>query len=144
MSQENVEIVRSIYPAPEVDLVPLVRDDDHWRGFAEAISPAFHPDVICFTHPFGGENRYVGLDGVREYLLEWIAPWTTYRTGTERTIDLGDRVLTLDYDRGTLKGGTEEVTGRVANLWTIRESRIARVDGYAGHAEALKAVGLEE
>ena len=144
MSQENVELVRSIYPAPEVDLAPLVRNDDDWRGFSQAISPAFHPDVVCRIHVLGVEKRYVGLEGVRRYLLEWITPWRTYRTETERTIDLGQRVLTLDSDRGTREGGTEEVKGRVANLWTIRNSRIASVDGYTSHDEALKAVGLED
>jgi ketosteroid isomerase-like protein len=94
--------------------------------------------------PFGDEKRFVGLQGVREYLLEWLTPWTTYRTETERTIDLGQRVLTLDNDRGTREGVTGEVKGRVANLWTIRDGRIASVDGYTGHAAALKAVGLEE
>jgi ketosteroid isomerase-like protein len=95
-------------------------------------------------HLFDGDRRYLGLEGVREYLLEWISPWTTYRTETERTIDLGQRVLTLDNDRGTREPGTDEVKGRVANLWTIRDRRIASVDGYHGHDEALKAVGLEE
>lgn len=144
MSRENVELVRSIYPTPEVDLAPLVRDDDDWRGFSKAISPAFHPDVVCRMHMLGGEKRYVGLEGVREYLLEWITPWTTYRTETERTIDLGEKVLTLDNDRGTREGSAKEVKGRVANLWTIRDRRIASVDGYNGHDEALKVVGLSE
>jgi ketosteroid isomerase-like protein len=144
MSRQNVEIVRSIYPTPEVDLVPLVRNDDHWRGFAEAISPAFHPDVVCHIHVFGGEKRYVGLEGVREYLLEWIAPWTTYRTETERTLDLGGRVLTLDNDRGTREGRAEEVKGRVANIWFIRDGKIACVDGYTTHEEAFRDLGVKE
>jgi hypothetical protein len=81
--RQNVEIVRSIYPAPEVDLVPLVRNDDHWRGFAEAISPA------------------------RE-------------------------------------GSAEEVKGRVANIWFIRDGRIASVDGYTTHEEAFRDLGVKE
>ena len=63
MSQENADLARSIYPTPEVDLAALVRNDDGWRGFSKAISPAFDPDVVCRIHLLGSEKRFVGLEG---------------------------------------------------------------------------------
>ena len=77
-------------------------------------------------------------------MLDWTAPWATYTIETERVIDLGDRVLVLNHDRGRRDGGALEVRGRVAALWTIRDGKIARLDAYTSHTDALKAVGLEE
>jgi ketosteroid isomerase-like protein len=62
----------------------------------------------------------------------------------ERVIDLGERVLVLNNDRGRHEKSIEEVRGRVGVVWTFRDGRIARMDAYTTHADALKAVGLEE
>ena len=32
----------------------------------------------------------------------------------------------------------------LAHIWTLRDGQIARMDAYADHGEALKAVGLAE
>ena len=76
--------------------------------------------------------------------LEWLAPWTTYRTETEDVIDLGDRVLVLVHAFGRLEGSQGEVENTSASLWTVRDRKIARVEFYVDHTEALKAVGLQE
>jgi ketosteroid isomerase-like protein len=77
-------------------------------------------------------------------MLDWTAPWVTYGIETERVIDLGERVLVLNQDRGRREGSPLEVRGRVAALWTVRDGKVARLDAYTTQAEALKAVGLED
>jgi ketosteroid isomerase-like protein len=93
---------------------------------------------------FGGERRYAGLDGLRAFMLDWTALWITYRIEPEETIDLGQRVLGLNRDRGRRVGSTQQVERRLAALWTIRGGKIDRLDAYPDRADALKAVGLEE
>jgi ketosteroid isomerase-like protein len=144
MSQENVEMVLSLYEAPDVDYAALVRDDDLWNEQAEALAPVFYADFECVMYAFGSEKRYAGLDGLRAFLMEWTAPWVTYRIENERAIDLGEQVLLLNRDRGLREGSTQEVVGRIAAVFTIREGKIARLEAYTTRAEALEAVGLSE
>jgi hypothetical protein len=144
MSQGNVELVLMVQPGPEVDCVPLFRDESRWTEFAEAIRPVIHPNVECVLHEFGGERRYLGLGGIRSFMLDWMAPWASYRIEMERVIDLKERVVVLNNDRGLRESSTSEVKGRVGVVWTIHGVKIARLDAYTTHAEALKAVGLEE
>ena len=144
MSQENVELVLSLYEAPDVDYAQVVRDDSLWNGQAETLGPVVHADFECVMYTFGGEKRYAGLDGLRAFLLDWTAPWATYRLENEKAIDLGERVLMLNRDRGLREGSTQEVKGRIAAVFTIRDGKVVRIDAYTTYAEALEAVGLSE
>ena len=44
MSQENVEFVLALHPAPDVDFVPPYGDDSLWAEQAEAMAPFVHAD----------------------------------------------------------------------------------------------------
>ena len=144
MSQQNVELVLGFYEDPDVDYVPRFRDDSEWAEQAEALAPIVHRDFECVMYTFGSEKRYAGLDGLRAFMLDWTAPWAAYRLKNEKAIDLGERVLLLNRDRGLREGSTQEVEGRIAAVFTIRDGKIARLDAYTTHAEALEAVGLSE
>jgi ketosteroid isomerase-like protein len=144
MSRKNVELVLGLYQAPDVDYVPLFRDESLWTGLAETVAPFVHTDFECVWYQFGSEKRYVGLDGLRAFMLDWTAPWVTYRVETEEAIDLGERVLLLNHDCGRREGSTQEVRGRLGAVWTIRDGKIARLDAYTTRIEALEAVGLSE
>jgi len=146
MSQENVEIVLRLLPAPDVNLVERVRDDDMWAAFSEAVAPMVHPDFEYVVRGIADEtNTYAGLDGLRTAWLDWLAPWASYRTEVDKAVDLGgDRVLLLFHDFGRFENSPKEVTFPGANIWTVRDARIARIEIYAEHDHALKAVGLKE
>jgi len=144
VSQENVDFVVGLYPAPGADYVSLFRDDGFWTEWAEALAPFIHPDFECVQHVLGSERRFIGLDGFRSFMLDWTAPWATYGITTEKVIDLGERVLVLNHDRGRREADGPEVRGRVGALWTLRGEKVARLDAFTTHDEALKAVGLKE
>jgi ketosteroid isomerase-like protein len=144
MSQANVELVLGLYQPPDVDYVEVLRDDSLWAGYAEAVARFVHADFECVWYQFGSKKRYAGVDGLRDFMLDWTAPWVTYRVETEEAIDLGERVLLLNHDRGRREGSTGEVRGRLGAVWTIRNGKIARLDAYSTRADALKAAGLAE
>ena len=106
------------------------------------MAPFIHADFDCVMHEFGSERRYAGLDGLRAFMLDWMAPWVAYRIEIEEAIDLGERVLLLNHDRGRREGSTQEVRGRLPAVFTIRDGKIARLDTYMTRADALRAVGL--
>ena len=143
MSQENVELVLGSIPASNVDIAPFFRDDEMWARLAAAWTRFLHSDFQCTAALFGSEKSYfVGIDGFRALWLDWLAPWETYRAEPEKAIDLGDRVLWLGLDFGCRKGSAEEVRAKIGVVWTFRDGKVVRWDGYADRDEALKAVGL--
>jgi hypothetical protein len=144
MSQENVNLVMGLYPAPDVNIAQQYRDDTLWAEQAKALAPFIHADFDCVMYEFGRERRYAGLDGLRAFMLDWMAPWVAYRIEIEEAIDLGERVLLLNHDHGRREGSTQEIRGRLAAVFTIRDGKVARLDTYMTRADALKAVGLSE
>ena|SRR5690242_4490937 len=106
MSQENVEIALSLVGDADVDLIPLVRDDDMWAAAAAGAASVIHPEFEIVGTVIGTERAYVGIDGLREFLLDWLAPWDAYRSEVERTIDLGERVITTFRIFGTRRKHT--------------------------------------
>jgi hypothetical protein len=44
MSQENVELVTGLQPAPDVDIAALFRNEHMWSALVDAAVPFFHSD----------------------------------------------------------------------------------------------------
>ena len=143
MSQANVDLVQRLQPDPEVDFAQVFRDDDMWADAVE-VGAFYHPDVESVRPGLPDGTIYIGLDGLRDMWLEWLAPWTTYRVEADDVIDLGDRVLVLAHVFGRLGGSQGEVENTVASVYTVRDGKIARAEFYLDRTEALKAVGLEK
>jgi ketosteroid isomerase-like protein len=144
MSQENVELVESLTGSMDIDLVPLVRDDRSWLAAAEGVAPLLHPLFEIVGTVIGTERPYVGVDGFREFLLDWLAPWDEYRSEATRIIDAGAEVVAIYRIRGRRDGSSHELEGAGAWIWTIVDGRVARIVGYADPGEALRAAEIDE
>jgi ketosteroid isomerase-like protein len=107
-----------------------------------------HPDVVWDSSHFGGWEEasvFRGRDQVRSFLVnEWRASWNSYEARVEQLFDAGDRVLVLWSQRmvGADPGGP--ITVKSAQICSVNDGKIIRMDNYADRREALKAVGLEE
>jgi ketosteroid isomerase-like protein len=130
VSQENVEIVRSVVEAffseqPERALVSL------------------HPEVE-FASGFTERKTYRGPSGMWEYKADLEAVWVGWHPEDSRFVDVGDdRVVWLYRIVGRGKGSGVPVSQPVAIVWTLCDRLIWRGQGYHDHHAALKAVGLE-
>jgi ketosteroid isomerase-like protein len=146
MSQENVELVRSLQPSPDTDLVALFRDDAAATALGEAVSPFIHEDfeIVAPTFVSGQGVRFVGLEGLRAGWLDWLEPWESYRVEVEDVIDAGDEVLVLVRDYGRRAGMAVEASVIGGAVWTVRDGKIAKVAFYLNRSEALEAVGQSE
>ena len=130
MSEENVEIVRSIVA-------------DWARGDYSSVDWADRE--IEFIDPLDKvETR--GLDELRRRWREFLGAWEHFATKPERFIDVGDdRVLVLIrfQARGRTSGfQTTEFPG--GQLFTLREGKVVRLVLYSTPAEALEAAGVSE
>ena len=144
MSQENVELVKALYPSTGTDLAQLMRDEDSFARLREAVSPLLTDDFeSAFAFP-GQTRTYAGLEGYRRNWLDWLEPWATYRTTMDELIDAGESVVVLDRTYGRRKDMDVEVELIGATTVTFREGKVARIADYADREVALKAAGLSE
>jgi ketosteroid isomerase-like protein len=144
MSQENVELAKILLPQPGTDYVPLIRDEDTYARFAEAVRPLLTDDFESVMVWPAVTRTYAGLEGLRKNWLDWLEPWATYRGTYEKLIDVGEHVVVLLRNHGRREDMGAEVELIGASICTIREGKIARWGDYVERAAALEALGLSE
>jgi uncharacterized protein len=131
MSEENVEIIRTLYDTFNV-------------GGAEAVRKLLDPDVVFKEPPEQpGATTFRGVDAVIEGFGKWSENWESHRIEPERLTDLGDRVLALEHHKLRGRDGIE-VEGHAGNIWTLRRGKIIRFEAWWDQAAALEAAGLKE
>jgi len=140
MSETNVEFVKTLMPRPEFDILEAF--ESRWPRVREFYEPRAHADLESgFVR---GEERtsYRGLDGFRQTWRDWLEPWDSYRTETERFVDCGDAVLVLVHDYGRRRGMSVEVRLLGAAVWTVREGKLASAFFYTDREEAFRELGV--
>jgi ketosteroid isomerase-like protein len=134
MSQENVEVIRGGWNA--------------WlRGDLQGLFETFAPDVVWDTSHFRDwpEAAYYGTDGVQRFLSEWLEVWDEYEVTVEELIAVPDgRVLSLMRHRGRGRASGVPMDLPMAQIATLRDGKVIRLDNYDDRVEALETVGLRE
>jgi uncharacterized protein len=135
VSQDDVVVVKNACEAWE-------------RGDLEAWLEALHPDVVWDSSRFAGlmeGSVYRGRDEVRAFLVaEWRASWDRYEARVEDVVDAGDRVLVLWSQRMVEAGGGSPLVVHTAQLCSVRDGKVIRMDNFTDRAEALEILGLSE
>jgi ketosteroid isomerase-like protein len=133
MSQENIEIVRRTTEA-------------YNRGdFDEAIAwmdPAIEWDMTRVDVP--DPEVYRGFEGLMTFDSLWNESWEWLELEPKDFIEAGERVVSLvrQIGRGKLSGA--QVEQRFAQLWTLRDGKIVRMEMHPDKESALEAAGLSE
>jgi ketosteroid isomerase-like protein len=133
MSEENVEIVRSAL-------------DAYLRGDIDEFLSRTAPEGELHSAIIGGAegNVYSGHQGLRNWYAD------TFETFSEVTIDvsewrdLGDRVLLLGRLQALGRESGIKVESATGWLYTLRDGKIVKAEGFLSEAEALEAAGLRE
>lgn len=127
-SEQCVEIVRSVYAA-------------HARGDMAAVFDSYQPDIEWQTLSIApGAMAYRGHEGVRTFMRAWLGAWREWHIDVEEVSGLGaDRVLTVFRQYGMMRDSEFEVEQRVAQIWTLREGRVARVQDFSSRAAAVES-----
>jgi ketosteroid isomerase-like protein len=124
MSQENLELVRSIYR--------LWAANESARHLIDPQLEYVNPSYAVET----GVRRSRGTLGkIREV-------YPDFRVETERFVDAGDDVAVIGIARGTSASGVE-VKWRQGYVWTIRDGIAVRFRWFNDPNEALEAVGVK-
>jgi ketosteroid isomerase-like protein len=131
MSQENVEIVRSIYGA-------------YASGEFDAALSLVDPDVT-FDVSIRPEGKvYRGHEGVAEGLRTWTGTWEGFRMEVQELIDAGDRVVAIEHQSGRGRGSGVSLSHTYASVFSLRDGKVTRITWFQSRVEALEAVGLAE
>jgi ketosteroid isomerase-like protein len=146
MSQENVEVVRSM--SEPFDGIDVAAIDWGAEAIRDALGRAYSPDVELTTLASGlgsgvGEF-YRGLDGLARYLREWLEPFSEYHVENLDYVEAGDCVLVPSRQWGVGSGSGARVELELTTLQELRDGRIVRIEQYDTLEDALDAAGLRK
>ncbi|MEK6252750.1 MAG: nuclear transport factor 2 family protein [Actinomycetota bacterium] len=114
------------------------------RGDWDTAFRVFDDSFEVHDHTLPDAPVFRGRDAMRKNLAEMTDAFEDMSYEPDRVLELGDRVLVQVRASGRGKESGIEVGGIVGHLWTVKESRILRLDIYQGWTEALEAVGRRE
>jgi ketosteroid isomerase-like protein len=115
------------------------------RGRFSAGADALDEHVVFVVSPdFPAFGVFVGLDGISEYMRDFLAQWERWTIEAKHLETVGDTVLAHVVQHGT--GKTSGIEGRAAHfmLFTFRGNKIVRMETVMHEHEARKAAGLSE
>ena len=122
-----------------------------WAGFNEDGMP---PLVLCdeaieihMPPDFPVRGLFQGHDGVRRWRDQVFDIFDNARVEPEDIVDVhgdGETVLMLLRASGTASYTGIEVDVEWAAIWTIRDGKLLRAQGYLSRADAREAAGLSE
>jgi len=96
---------------------------------------------------FPVRGLFQGHEGVRSWREQVFEIAENARVEPERIVDVhddGETVLMLLRATGTASYSEIELDVEWAAIWTIRDGKLLRAQGYLSRAEALEAAGLSE
>jgi len=127
VSSENIAVVRTFVQA-------FQRDD------LDAVAETLDSQVELAEWPDGPEARiYHGRDGVREAVANWRESWERMEVEIAELTEVGDRVLVTLDQRFTGKESGLEMAITSTNVFTVRDSRISRIQLFTNRDAALAA-----
>ena len=133
MSHENVEIVRRAY--------------EHRQKTGDFLDEVLAPDFVWDMSTFRGwpeQPVYEGLEEARRFIREWTAAFDDWHIEVEAIHDAGDeKVVGVLHQRGRSASTGLPADMVLAQVWTIRDGMVRRMEMYAEEGEALKAAGME-
>ena len=131
--QENIELVQ--------------RGFAHLRATGAPPQEIFAPDFVWDMSTFRGwpeQPTYVGIDGVRAFLADWIGAFDDWEIEFESVHAIGDKVVWVGRQRGRAKTTGAMVDMLIAQVFTIRDGIQTRMEMYADPEEAFSATGLAQ
>ena len=133
MSQTNMDIVRAVFEA------------GNRRDFHAAITHTHDEVELHFIGGFSDVmgTEWKGHEGMLRFWRDWIETLGG-RIALERIQDAGDRVVVLGImDAVGEANGVPSSIG-FGQVWSFRDGKVIRIDGYHNPQAALEAVGLPE
>ena len=161
MSEENVRMARELYSLGPIDHVAVFSDPTLLSAFRTEFEPRVHPDFEVVFETVGdlpaaplqdtqpdsqGEKRSAsGIDGFIAAWGDWMTAWESWVPEPVDYIEAGDdRVLVLIDVQARSKTHQVEMLVEGANLLTIEDGKVTRLELFMDRTNARTAAGLSE
>jgi ketosteroid isomerase-like protein len=132
MDSENVELARRAFEAFE-------------RRDLSQIEEICQPDIeMDWSRRLIDPVVTRGFDGIQSFFDEVTAIFEEATFEEEEILEIGDKVLVVSTGHFRGRASGIEVKARAANVWTIRDGKLARFCFYQSKEDALKDLGVEE
>ena len=133
MSQENVEIVRSLYrPADPSGFFALLGNEVQLDASQASLLPD-QPELIR------------GKEAVRDFFRRYWGTWDEYVLEPAEIIEAGQhRVVVVHYEPGSGRGSGLPFERRWAVVYTLSAGQLVRIEQCETCEQALEAAGLRE
>jgi ketosteroid isomerase-like protein len=144
MSQQNVELVKSLQPSG-IDLVEVFALGFETQTADDPDAELFHKELevqfLARGEPLEG-TVYRGLEGLARGWREWLAAWASYRLDVDEFVDAGDKIVVLVRVTARTVRDNVIMHHTPGAVWTIRDGKVAAVHFYLDRSEALEAAGI--
>jgi ketosteroid isomerase-like protein len=131
MSEENVEIVLSLYRAADPNRFFDLLDEEVELDFS--------------AYPVPDSQVVRGKDAAIDWSRRWWGTWDEYVLEATEVVDAGkDRVVVVQRERGRGKGSGVQLERRWAVVYTLRMGKVVRFQTFTTREEAIEAAGLSE
>jgi len=131
MSQENVQIISSMYQA-------------FANGDVAGVLSKLSPDVLWLEAEnfiYADRNPYIGPQAVLEgVFLRIISAWNNFTVTPEEILDAGDRVVTLGIYAGTCKATGKTVRAQMVHVFTFENEKVVKFQQYTDTKQFADAV----
>ena len=108
------------------------------RRDLDAIEQLCHPDIeFDWSRRLLDPVVFRGYDGVRGFFEEIDTLFDEVTFDVEEALEFGDRVLIVSTGRFRGRASGVEVTARAANVWTVRDGKLASFRFYQSKDDAL-------
>src|SRR6476620_392801 len=132
MSQENVEVLRSMYEAFN-------------QGENEVALTYLHPEPeMHMSAELPDAASYHGLAEFERGLTGWLDAWESFRYEIDGVTDAGAAVLMEIRLWGIAKGSDIEAERAVFHVWRFQDGKPHRCEVCSHRADALDAAGVAE
>jgi ketosteroid isomerase-like protein len=156
VSQKNVEIVEDVFQSLQRAIDDAFAQDR--QAFLAAVESGELPprisEALAFLDPDAEWHppdedpdaaHREGREAIVTYLAQWFDAWEYWRIEPESLLDAGDKVVAFVRHSGKGRGSGFEIPSfESAHVITLKEGRVARIEGFYDRSEALKAAGLSE
>jgi ketosteroid isomerase-like protein len=135
MSQQNVELIRSLYAA-------------FGRGDVPAVLAAMDPAIEwneAEGFPYADRNPYVGPGAIVEGVFARLgAEWEAFSVGPREFLDAGEAVVVLGRYRGAFRKTGRRIDAQFAHVWRLRGGQVVAFQQYTDTLQAARATGAHE
>jgi ketosteroid isomerase-like protein len=132
MSQQNVELMKSLYEA-------------FGRGDVPTVLGAMDPAIVwneAEGFPYADKNPYVGPNAVLEGVFARLGgEWDGFSVAVEEVLDAGDTVVALGRYGGAYRKTGTRIHSQFAHVWRLRAGKVVKFQQYTDTLQAAKAVG---